>query len=100
MAKAATKTSRKSTAKQSAKPKQAGTGTAAYRQHLELSVSGMTCNHCAEMVRRALAQCGGVRSAEVNLAKRRAVVTGDQLDLAQLVAAVEHSGYTAKLPAQ
>jgi len=66
-------------------------------ERVELSVRGMTCGHCAETVRRALAECGGVRSAEVDLAGGRAVVTGDRFDTQQLLAAVGSLGYVASL---
>lgn len=67
-------------------------------QQLDLAVAGMTCIHCAESVRRALTECGGVSSVEVNLAGGRAVVTGDGLDQKQLAAAVAELGYAASLP--
>jgi len=67
-------------------------------QQLNLAVAGMTCSHCAESVRRALTECGGVSSVEVDLARGRAVVTGDGFDQKQLAAAVAELGYAATLP--
>jgi len=67
-------------------------------QRIELLVTGMTCSHCAESVRRVLSECDGVRSAEVSLGSGRAVVGGEDLDVRQLVAAVAEMGYKAKLP--
>ncbi len=67
-------------------------------QRLELVVTGMTCSHCAENVRRALTECDGVSSVEANLARGRAVVTGDRFDQKQLAAAVAELGYAASLP--
>ncbi len=69
-------------------------------QRLEIAVGGMTCSHCAESVRRALAECVGVSSVEVDLAGGRAVVTGERLDRKQLADAVTELGYTAGLPNQ
>jgi uncharacterized membrane protein YraQ (UPF0718 family)/copper chaperone CopZ len=69
-------------------------------QRLELAVAGMTCSHCAESVRRALAECHGVASVEVSLARNRAVVTGEGLDRKQLAAAVAELGFAASLPAE
>jgi len=66
-------------------------------QHLELLITGMTCNHCAESVRDAIAEVSGVRSAEVNLKSGRAIVMGDNLDQKRLMAAVEGLGYTVKM---
>ncbi len=65
-------------------------------EQLELTVEGMTCSHCADAVRRALAECPGVASARVDLAAGRAVVTGADLDARQLAEAVEGLGYRAK----
>jgi hypothetical protein len=67
-------------------------------QRLDLVVTGMTCSHCAESVRRALAECDGVTSVEVDLTGGRALVTGDRLDPSQLTAAVAQLGYSANLP--
>lgn len=65
-------------------------------QQVELAVEGMTCSHCAEAVRRALAECPGVASARVDLAAGRAVVRGSDLDARQLADAVRSLGYQAK----
>jgi len=56
-------------------------------------VTGMTCTHCANAVRRALVECPGVSRAEVSLAAGEAVVTGESLDFAALRAAVTAVGY-------
>ncbi|MBN2474954.1 MAG: SO_0444 family Cu/Zn efflux transporter [Pirellulales bacterium] len=72
-----------------------GTGTLLGRERLEMSVRGMSCSHCADAVRHALAECAGVSSAEVDAAGGRAVVTGEYLNREQLVAAVAQLGYTA-----
>ncbi len=66
-------------------------------QRLELSITGMTCAHCADTVRQALAACNGVDSARVDFSNGRAVVSGDQPDHEQLVAAVGQLGYSAKI---
>ena len=65
-------------------------------QRVELAVSGMTCSHCAESVRRALAECHGVISSKVDLDAGRATVLGEYLDPAQLESAVAQIGYDAK----
>lgn len=76
----------------------ADAGNVPSRRHLEFLVAGMTCSHCAESIRRALNECDGVDSAEVDLAGGRAVVTGEHLDPPQLVAVVTELGYSAKMP--
>jgi copper chaperone len=56
----------------------------------------MTCSHCAETVRRTLAECEGVDSAEVDLEHGRAIVTGERPDPQRLAAAVGEAGFSAK----
>ena len=58
-----------------------------------LLVDGMTCTHCAAAVRRALLECPGVDSAEVDLDSGAAAVAGEGLDFDELRAAVEAMGY-------
>jgi copper chaperone CopZ len=58
-----------------------------------LSVEGMTCNHCVMHVKNALLEVAGVESAEVDLGKKSAVVSGASFDDAALKAAVAEAGY-------
>ena len=66
---------------------------------LKLRVTGMTCGHCQMKVEQALKQTAGVFSAIVDLQTGEAEVDfdGDSATTGQLVAAVEHAGYGAKL---
>jgi Au+-exporting ATPase len=65
---------------------------------VELAIRGMTCASCVGRVERALAAVPGVRSASVNLATERARVEADAgVDPADLVRAVEETGYEAGL---
>jgi len=66
-------------------------------EQLELTVEGMTCQHCAAAVQRALSECQGVQSAQVDLAAGRARVRGEGLEAEQLVAAVAGLGYEAEV---
>ena len=63
---------------------------------ISLLVTGMTCTHCAASVRRALLECPGVDSAEVDLRAGRAVVTGENLEVPVLVRSVDALGYGAR----
>ncbi len=72
---------------------------ASLEEALRLRVRGMTCSHCAESVRGALAQCDGVMQVHVNLAAGTASVAGQQLEAERLVEAVARLGYTATLEA-
>jgi len=62
---------------------------------IELSIEGMTCQHCVRAVRTALESVPGVRSAEVDLDKKRAVVELDEgaAQESELARAVERAGY-------
>ena len=60
---------------------------------IDLAIGGMTCSHCAQNVRRALLECQGVESADVDLDAGRAVVTGKAFDVQSLSQAVEALGY-------
>jgi len=66
---------------------------------LKLRVSGMTCGHCQMKVERALKGAAGVYSAIVDLTTGEAEIdfNDDSATAQQLVAAVEHAGYGAKV---
>ncbi len=59
----------------------------------------MTCGHCQTKVEQALKRTAGVYSAIVDLATGEAEVDfdDDSATTGQLVAAVEHAGYGAKI---
>ena len=61
---------------------------------IKLSITGMTCTHCAESVRRALLECPGVEAAEVSLAGGEATVSGTGFDVDVLRKAVKELGYS------
>ncbi|MGV0835887.1 heavy metal translocating P-type ATPase [Mycolicibacterium thermoresistibile] len=64
-----------------------------------LDVGGMTCASCAARVEKRLNRIDGV-AATVNFATEQATVQyPDGVDPAELVAAIEATGYTANLPA-
>lgn len=60
----------------------------------ELTITGMTCDHCQHAVKGALESVEGVQSAQVDLATGTAQVDGNA-DLSALVQAVEEEGYQA-----
>ena len=65
---------------------------------VELNVSGMSCGHCVDTVRSALAAVHGVADAEVSLADGRARVSAqDEAKEDAFVQAVERVGYRATL---
>lgn len=63
---------------------------------IQLTVTGMTCEHCVRAVTQALENVPGVDKADVTLDPGQAVVHG-QADTAALVTAVEEEGYEAKV---
>ena len=76
-------------------PHRAGTGTAA-TQEVGLSIEGMTCAACAVRVEKKLNRLDEVR-ATVNYATASARVTAPAaMPVAELVAAVERAGYSAR----
>ena len=70
------------------------------RPSIELEIGGMTCASCANRVERKLNKLPGT-TALVNYATEKAQVTSedDTVSVADLVAAVEAAGYTARVPA-
>ena len=66
---------------------------------IELHIGGMTCASCANRIERRLNKLDGV-IASVNYATEKATVAvPDGYDPADLISAVEATGYTASLPA-
>ncbi len=66
-------------------------------EKIELKIDGMTCSHCVESVRRALAESIGVESVEVDLRGGSAVVRGRSIRGGELIAVVESLGFSAKI---
>ena len=58
-----------------------------------LSISGMTCEHCVQTIRRALLGCAAVSAVHVNLKAGKATVAGGEFDLGELQRAVGKAGY-------
>lgn len=61
-----------------------------------LAIEGMTCDHCAKTLSRALKKVNGVKDVQVDRENARATITFDttKTDMAAIHSAVEHSGYT------
>jgi copper chaperone CopZ len=64
---------------------------------VELSVSGMTCDGCANTVTRILLRVPGVTGARVELTAGRASVAGTAT-AHELVTAVQAAGFGARVP--
>lgn len=69
-------------------------------KNVELEVSGMGCEGCANAVRGALESMDGVRRAEVSLEGESArALVDEEIDEGALIAAVEAAGYGASAAA-
>jgi copper chaperone CopZ len=61
-----------------------------------LTIEGMSCEHCAAHVTKALKGLAGVKSAKVSLKEKNAKIEhGDAVSLDALKAAVTEAGYQA-----
>jgi len=68
-------------------------------EQIELTVRGMTCEHCEMRVQKALMSVPGVVDAKADREHERAVVTlepGQQVSTEALIAAVEAMDYDAE----
>ncbi|MFB7664438.1 heavy metal translocating P-type ATPase [Kitasatospora sp. NPDC056138] len=76
-----------------------GTEPGAVRDRVELSIGGMTCASCAARIEKKLNRMDGVE-ATVNYATEKARVDfAPEVSVADLIATIERTGYTAELPA-
>jgi copper chaperone CopZ len=65
------------------------TGTITYR------VPGMSCGHCRAAITAEVGAVPGVETVEVDLGKKLVAISGENLDDATLVAAIDEAGYEA-----
>jgi copper chaperone CopZ len=66
-------------------------------QTIEFSVTGMTCDHCVNAVTNAAKDVAGVTDVKVSLDDELATVTGENVDTAKVIAAIEEEGYEAAI---
>lgn len=73
-----------------------------YMKTLELAVEGMHCNSCAALISDELQDLTGVKTADVSLENKRAVVEFDETQIKPSVIAetIESLGYTAETRAK
>ena len=71
------------------------------REHVTLSIAGMTCGHCVAAVKKALAAVPGVEAVEVTLSPPRATVACDpsKTTVEMLTKATAEEGYPSALAA-
>lgn len=62
---------------------------------LSFTVSGMTCGHCVSSVREEVSEIAGVTDVDVVLESGALTVSGDKVDPAAVLGAVDEAGYQA-----
>jgi Cu+-exporting ATPase len=73
-------------------------GSAPGQSQIQLDIGGMTCASCAARIEKKLNRMAGV-TASVNYSTEKAKVTfDDSVSTADLIAQVEATGYTARVP--
>ena len=60
---------------------------------LTYSVPDVSCDHCRAAITSEVAPLAGVESVVVDLGAKTVTVTGDGLDEAAIVAAIDEAGY-------
>jgi copper chaperone len=60
---------------------------------LRYSVPGVSCAHCQRAIEGEVSQLHGVESVDVDLDGETVTVTGEPLDAAAIVAAIDEAGY-------
>jgi copper chaperone len=64
-------------------------------QRLTYSVPGMSCGHCRAAITAEVAAVPGVEAVEIDLDTKLVVISGEDLDDATLIAAIDEAGYEA-----
>jgi copper chaperone len=67
---------------------------------IDLTITGMTCDHCVHAVTTAIGESEGVESVEVSLERGAARFEGEGFDLDTILAAIEEEGYHAEVAAR
>lgn len=68
-------------------------------KEVEVSIEGMSCNHCTASVKKALSSLGGTKSVEVSLEKKQALVKFDEkkCDVKSIIDCINALGFKASL---
>jgi copper chaperone len=60
---------------------------------ISYSVPDISCGHCGTAITREVSAVAGVESVEVELETKTVTVSGDPLDEAAILAAIDEAGY-------
>ena len=63
-----------------------------------LEVPGMSCAHCEAAVKSEVGKVAGVGDVDVGLITKLVAVSGDDLDLQAITAAIDEAGYEVAGP--
>lgn len=66
-------------------------------ERLQLSISGMHCASCANIIERSLKKVAGVIEAHVNFAAEKAMVMAPNVAVGDIVGAIKKAGYGAEI---
>jgi len=66
------------------------------QERIVLRIDGMRCSHCAQSVTDSISSNANVHTAEVNLDRGLATITGTSLDRELLARGIENLGYTVR----
>ena len=86
-------TARMTTARMTTNSKATNSKGITAMNELVLSVPGMTCGHCEASVKGEVGKVAGVTGVAVDLATKLVTITGEALDRAAVVAAVDEAGF-------
>jgi copper chaperone len=59
------------------------------------SAPGISCGHCQAAITAEVTQLDGVRAVDVDLDARLVRISGEELDDAAIIAAIDEAGYEA-----
>ncbi len=60
---------------------------------LTYNVPDISCNHCKQAIETEVAQVQGVQSVEVDVQTKTVTVSGEPLDEAAIIGAIDEAGY-------
>jgi len=60
---------------------------------LTYSVPGVSCEHCQRAIEGEVSQVEGVEAVTVNLGLKTVTISGESLDGAAIIAAIDEAGY-------
>ena len=60
---------------------------------ISYSVPDVSCGHCRMAIEREVSTVAGVAAVKVDLDTKTVTVSGDRLDAAAIVAAIDEAGY-------